>query len=298
MTEEAKRAENTETTPAPSSRLGREAKIGVTVILLLLLVLAGVIVLRLTGSRSDDNVATANEGGNAAEKAASPATPTATPKDPQSTLFGSAAPTVVAAKSAPASPPKTTISDADQWKLPADRESKQSAGTGPSLGSPPSFMPEPPKPEPAERHEQQVLNVPTEKEPPKQASKPPADKRAANASPLRPTDKDVPLVTPGETKLTSSEKPSDSHGDAMGSTPADPAPEHRTPPPEPVALSSGPSYSAQAERSTPARAAPQFAADDYRREPPTGFQSSGGPSRRSSGSTANPSAGKGDDGKY
>jgi nucleoid-associated protein YgaU len=125
------------------SRLGKEAKIGAAVIVLLLIGLGVVVVMRMSGSGADDKNAPV------ADKDAGKPKPPADRDDPlfreaRSKSFGNHSPTVVAAKPATSKPP-TFESSLDKWKMPPDkRETKQPGSRYSSLSSPPAFASDPP----------------------------------------------------------------------------------------------------------------------------------------------------------
>ncbi|MBU4270359.1 MAG: LysM peptidoglycan-binding domain-containing protein [Planctomycetes bacterium] len=135
-----------------SVRLGKEAKVGVTVILALLLVFAAVVAVRLTGSSSD--------GGLAAAADQNPGKAKRPDEDRDEKHFSKAAkpkshggnpPTVVLAKSDTGRPPKPIDNDLDKWKPASDKgKAKPVEGNGPVLISPP---PLPPKPQSGNRYE-------------------------------------------------------------------------------------------------------------------------------------------------
>ena len=162
MSKEEYKDENKEEKPGGSSRLGKEAKIGVTVIALLLIVFGVVVAVRLT------RIELGRQAGAAADREERPgeSRPTRARRTrcsrriDRSRLAAAVPPTVVPAKAASAKPPKTTAGDLDQWKLASDRGEAKRSGGGPSPGTPPPFMPDPPKPPHAERHERYALDPP------------------------------------------------------------------------------------------------------------------------------------------
>ncbi len=111
-----------EKTPEPAgkpSRLGREAKIGAGVILVLLIALGVVVVMRFSDTVPD------NPPPMADRDAGKPKPPGA-PKDDLFKGFDTKPmhgqpPKVVSAESAPSKPPKSFDSGLDKWKLPADK---------------------------------------------------------------------------------------------------------------------------------------------------------------------------------
>ena len=163
-----------------SARLGKEAKIGLTVILSLLLVFAAVVAVRLTGSSSG--------GGLAAAADQNPGEAQQPDEDQDEKLFPKAAkpksnggnpPTVVLAQAASNRPPKPIDKDFDKWKLASDKsKAKPIKGTGPVLLSPP---PLPPKPLSGNRH----TRNPSDPMSGRQFNAPPRDKELADANTQR-----------------------------------------------------------------------------------------------------------------
>ena len=263
------RSDNAEEKTVGSSGLGREAKIGVTVIALLLVVLGGVAAWRMMGAGSDDKLASAPEAGK--DKPAGESKTETMLKDTKSKLFGRNTATVVPAKSASSRPPKAGGDDLDQWKMASDRDSAKRAGSGDAaMSSPPSFMPDSPKPPHANHHERYSMDPPTGQ-----------DRDANDMKPLRDVDNDVRLVTPGDEPLARSAPARDGRGDAGGFASVEPAPAPPTyrdrndarfdnTPPAPSHTDSH--RSASADRFTPtAPVTPtasvgQYGANDYRRE--------------------------------
>ena len=134
---------NDEEKTGESARLGKEAKIGVTMILVLLLVFAAVVAVRLSGSSSGDGLAAADQNPGKAgrpdedrdEKHFSKA---AKPKSP-----GGNPPTVVLAKAASDRPSKPINNDFNTWKLASDKgKARPVEGSGPALISPPPLPPD------------------------------------------------------------------------------------------------------------------------------------------------------------
>lgn len=124
------------------ARLGKEAKIGAAVILVLLCVFAGVVVARLKGS---DDKKTEPVAAN------KPAKPLDDPfgREGKSKLFASHSPTKVTP--APSTKQPTSFDSAlDKWKLPAAKsEPKQAQSRYSTPSAPPAFasdLPKPPRP--------------------------------------------------------------------------------------------------------------------------------------------------------
>ncbi len=165
MSQEIKPNDQSPQKPAGRTLLGKEAKIGVAVIAVLLIVLGAVAVKRLAGPGTDDGPSAANE----VEVASGPPAPTNAKSDPfqfRRKLEIPAPPTVVAeaspTKTAPAEPPKTASDDSAPWKLTsARREKKFDGGDRQMHGSAPSLMPEPPKPFNLERKNRYALETPS-----------------------------------------------------------------------------------------------------------------------------------------
>ena len=156
--EEKNREEHRKEKTDKPARLGREAKIGATVILLLLATFVAVVVVRMM--HSDDKTLAST-----AEADAGKHRPPAASKDDNplfrgvnANSFGSHQPTVVPAGAASTKPLGSIDGGLDRWKLPADKtepkrvESRYgSSSAPPSL--PPSFASDPPKPPHANRYD-------------------------------------------------------------------------------------------------------------------------------------------------
>ncbi len=309
MSDEITKDDAVEIQPAATWRLGWEAKIGVTVIVVLLIALGAAVAYRLKGLGAANTFASAAASESEAEKLKGPSTTDALLQETKAKYFGSHAATLVSAKAAPAQPPKTTGGEGDPWKLASDRYESKTAQNGSSMPSaPPSFMPDPPKPshaEQADRAEPRAFAPPTAKDQPPRLLD--APKALADAKPLRGVDGSrVQRVGPGDEGV----RPVSGQGPALigGSSPvaasAPPAPsraslpaEPPTPPQPPASLPTGPSYSAGVSGSPAPMPVVQLAADDYRREPASSRSSSSEPRRAVAASSYNPPARR-DDGKY
>jgi nucleoid-associated protein YgaU len=118
--------------------MGKEAKIGLAVILVLLIVFAGVLYTRISGTPSDPG-ATAAGGQTGADGQTAEAN---APK-PVDLSLPDRAPTIVASRSSLDKLPKgSNVADLDDWRVAGDRhDAARSASTNDS--SPPSFMPKP-----------------------------------------------------------------------------------------------------------------------------------------------------------
>lgn len=145
--------------PRASSRLGKEAKIGVTVIALLAIILGVVVVLRLRGSTADDKPAVAVDREGDKERAGHAGKAELTFREARSKSFGGGATaTIVPAKAVSAKPPRPAA-DSDPWKVASDRSDARRSGADASPGMPSPLMPEPPKPR-AERRQRYTVDPP------------------------------------------------------------------------------------------------------------------------------------------
>ena len=257
MSKEENRDGDREEKAAGSSRLGKEAKIGVTVIAVLLLVLGVVATVRLTRSSSDDKLASATDRESGRERVGGEGKTGTMLKDTRSKLFGKGAgnsPTVVSA-----GPPKTTAGDSDPWKLVADRgESKRAGSGGPSLSTPPSLMPDPPKPSDANRHERYALDPPAGRD---------VDNASVDAAPALPPYRENSRL------------------------------EHPTPQP-PTSSHADPSYLGSKERSAPTMPVAPYGTNEYRRESVGARYNDSAPRRSAAASLYSNPPPRRDDGKY
>ncbi len=151
--------------PKPAGpRLGKEAKIGMAVILTLLAVLVAVVVVRIRGSGSGEKAVAAADRDQSTKKP-----PGQAKKDKlfDDKLFDSfktkpaaAGPTVVPAKAAVIRPPR--LPDTDPWKFTSDRPAAQRpSGDELPPPSPPLLLPEPSKSLPARRHDERAGEPPS-----------------------------------------------------------------------------------------------------------------------------------------
>jgi nucleoid-associated protein YgaU len=133
--------------PEKSSRLGKEAKIGATVILLLLVTLAVVVVARLRGSGSDDKDPASIAGKDGERHKPHGAQDDPLFRDATSKSFSHHPPTVVTADTTPSKPPRSFDSGWNKGKQLPDRSEAKQAGSrySPPISSP-SFPSDPPKP--------------------------------------------------------------------------------------------------------------------------------------------------------
>lgn len=263
-----KQNNNVEDQAVASSGLGREAKIGVAVIALLLVVFGGVVAWRMLGASSDDAVAAAPEA--AKDKPATESKTETMLKDTKPRLFGKNTATVVPVNPAPSKAPKADGNGLGKWEMASDRDHpKRTGGSGSAMSTPP-LMPDPPKPSHANRHERYSMEQPSD-----------LDRDANEMKPLRDADNEVRLVTPDD------EPPARlghrSRDDSSGFAAVEPAP---TPSSyrdrgdsrfdnAPSALSHPDSRrSASGDRFAPTAPVGQYAANEYRREPAhNGFES-------------------------
>jgi nucleoid-associated protein YgaU len=307
--------------PAPAaSHLGKEAKIGVTVILLLLVVFGVVLVMRLTRSNPDGQ-----QLASAAPAQIDKGRSAHSTKDDLFKNFksgpsaGGNRPTVVTATAGASQPPKTFDSD---WKHasnkpvgPADDLSPKRSSPKPDMSLPPLTLPPPSKPSSGSRYDD-LASAP-----------PPPRQELGRPKPLREAAGEVPLVSPGEEKPPRPLKrdpgglaPKRGPGD-LGETPQPPrrdreksrhdSPATPAPPPELPPLPPDASY---AEASGPSRPVTPVSrnsdADDrprhreYRRsdndlgESSAGSADEAAPPRRSAPPSYSSPPPRRDDGKY
>jgi nucleoid-associated protein YgaU len=139
--EEKNREERRKEKPDKTSRLGKEAKIGVAVILLLLFAFGGVVVMRLAGAGEKDKelAAADHEGGKHKPLAAKDDLF----KDMSAKSFSHSATVVPQAKSTSSSLPGGFDNKPDKWKMPSETKSRYAPLPPPS--TPPPFGTIPPK---------------------------------------------------------------------------------------------------------------------------------------------------------
>ncbi len=253
-----------------SSRLGKEAKIGVSVIAVLLVILGVALTMRLKGSNADDQVAVADEPEQSLRHEDAPSTTEAMLKDTASKHFSHpSAPIIVPAAAASGKPPKSLDISVDQWKRTSERAEAKHANSVPT--TPPPFMPTPPAPPKSDRYERYTSDQPKHKD--KAEVKVLADQET-DAKPLVADD------SPPATKKKSAARPADTSGYASLEPPTtlpryrDRAALDNPVPPSPTApIVSGSTYSAPSYSSgmdAPAMAtATQYDASEYRMNPPT-----------------------------
>jgi nucleoid-associated protein YgaU len=222
----------------------------------------------------------------------------------------------VAAKAATAEPPKTSVGDADQWKLASERKVSRSAHDDSSVArEPPSFMPDLPKASRADQAEPRAFapaandrrpsafTAPAVKAEPRlfeaPAAKPLADARRRDVA----ADRYAMASSEPPIKPISGQEPSLSGGSETSQPPAGASllpPARQSAPAEPPALlpassSAAPSFSPASTSAAPMPVA-QTAADDYRREPASPQYTSSEPRRVAAPSYSVPA--RRDDGKY
>ncbi len=130
------------------SRLGREAKIGVVVILLLLGTFAAVVAVKMTKGDSDDKqLARADHDGGKKHKPPLAANGDDLFKGVSAKSFGRQPTMVPPARAASTALPGGIDSKLDKWKLPSERNaSRQVVSRYGAPLAPPSFVADPPKP--------------------------------------------------------------------------------------------------------------------------------------------------------
>jgi nucleoid-associated protein YgaU len=244
--------------PGPS-RLGKEAKIGVTLILVLTLVLGVVATLRFTRSAKDDAVASAEVQESGKERLDLENKFEATDKHGRKKIHSGNNDTAIVVTAAPASakPSETTARDADLWKFATNKgDAKRSDSERPAIGSPPPLMPDPAKLHRHEHHDGDAADLP-------------AGRYGEASGSLRDAGSEVRLVSPESTDTgVGRAEPS---GFAIAESAAAPSHVHKepsrygdlsTPPPEPLPVQ--PQYPTGAGYSAPANPATSYGANDYR----------------------------------
>jgi nucleoid-associated protein YgaU len=136
--------------------MNKEAKIGLTIILVLLIIFVAVLAKRLYNSRTAEQVAAAADK-EQEESGASANTEKKTSNnvDKAKTAIASGSqPTVVSAAAFSGKPPQGTANDLDPWSTASNsKRTKISDRSASDLKSPPSYMPEPPKPDAENRYD-------------------------------------------------------------------------------------------------------------------------------------------------
>ncbi len=239
--ERAIEIEEKEATP---SSLGREAKIGLAVIAVLVVVLIGGVVMRLMRSGEEEKPVATTAGDDVKKNAghdrktdANDLFPKEKPSKPKP--FGSSSATVLSAKSASTKPSKPGRDDANPWKRrPSDDKSKSPSGTEPA--APPPFAIDPPTPSPDDRRHHHASESPR--------ADSPVQRYGSSAE---------QNDSGGFSWADSGSSASDSRlNSRYGTAPASP------PPPTP------PAYSLDNDPSVPAMTVGQYDRGEYRREPP------------------------------
>ncbi|MBN1396085.1 MAG: LysM peptidoglycan-binding domain-containing protein [Pirellulales bacterium] len=170
---------NDEEQAVESSRFGREAKIGVVVILALLLVFVGVMAYKLVGASPGEGLASAavQDSDDSQQQDAEPNEDLFPESLDEPEPRGVDSPKVLVAQSGSDTPPKPVGNDFDQWKSASDEgKAKPVEGEGPVLISPP---PLPPEPNPGNRYDNRSRDpftagnhTPLQSEEPADASRP------------------------------------------------------------------------------------------------------------------------------
>lgn len=297
MSKEASQNDLSKEKTKGSSRLGKEAKIGVTVIAVLLIVFGVVVAMRVKGSSTNDQLASTSDREGDKDDPGGKGKAGAMLKDIRTKPFARNSATVVAAKAETVKPPITTVGEANRWKLPAGRdESKRKESTAASAS--PLFMPEPPKHSHAGRYEEFGMIPPVKK-----------DKDIDDEKKPRELEGGARLVAPaGDTSARSGERGAGrtdpfGYSSAEAASPPSSYREHShydNPPPQPPAsLPTGPNYSDSVggmERTRPVTAVGDYGSERYRQEPAGGGYNGAGSHRAAVSSyTAAP---RRDDGKY
>jgi nucleoid-associated protein YgaU len=292
MGKENIREEISEKSQGRTSRLGKEAKIGITVIVLLLITFGVVAFLRLRGmslfgkSESGDAVASADQDHNKGKSQDKDGIDALFKESKSNSLGTSSSSAVVAVK--PVSP-KPAASDADLWKIPSDDTKRTSEAS------------KPPKPLRSDPQDRYALDPPMDR-----GEKP----HSLHESHARGTDDDdPPLPTPGSALPHSKKMASDEEGFATADAPPPPLPPHREEyrsEREKMMQSQSPAYAqhsalpAAASRYGDSRYGDSRSDDtDYRREPiQTVRAGSPPPLRRSAAPSYSEPPAQRDDGKY
>jgi nucleoid-associated protein YgaU len=155
--EEKNREEQRKEKADKPSRLGKEAKIGVTVILLLLGAFAAVVAVKMTkGDTDEKQLAVAEHDGERHKSLATKDDPLFSGMSEKS--FGHHPTMVPPAKASSGSLPGSVDSNLDKWKMPSERneakrvQSRYAAPMAPP-SLPPSFATDPPKPARGSRYD-------------------------------------------------------------------------------------------------------------------------------------------------
>ncbi len=135
--------------------MNKEAKIGLSIILVLMVTFVSVVAWRVYRYRAAEQVSAAED--KDAERSAAPdkaGNETSGMADKEKSVKQSAGqPRVIAATTMSGKPPESAASDEDLWNTTSDLGRKKiSAGSGSELKRGPSYMPEPPKGDAEDRY--------------------------------------------------------------------------------------------------------------------------------------------------
>jgi nucleoid-associated protein YgaU len=135
--------------------MNKEAKIGLSIILVLMVTFISVVAWRVYRYRMAEQVSAADDKdaeSSASSKRAEKVTSAVAGKE-KSANASAGQPRVIAATTMTGKPPESTASDEDLWNTTSDSGRKRiSGGTGSELKRGPSYMPEPPKGEADDRY--------------------------------------------------------------------------------------------------------------------------------------------------
>jgi nucleoid-associated protein YgaU len=145
--------------------MNKEAKVGLTIIFVLLVVFVVVLGRRMLGSRVADEVLTAKDRiEEQSEPNVDPVKETAkNVVKAINAIIPAGQPTVIQATAASAKPPKTSANEADLWNTASDAgKDRIPDGNVSDLKPAPSYMPEPPKPDSGQRYGRYKNSIPAE----------------------------------------------------------------------------------------------------------------------------------------
>lgn len=288
-----------------SSRFGKEAKIGVAVLFVLLMALVAAVVVRLKGTNSEENLALAADRDSAGQK------PAAAMKNDPFDHFrpkGSTAapPTIVPAKAASAQPPKVVEGDLTRGKFTANKL-RSASDAKPSLASDLPSPPAPPKASAGNRYDRYASASSLEPSPGSSAGR--SHSAAGNAQLLAPSPQPRTRSTDRYSDSLAASDASrmvePSGHAASGSEPPPPVPTYRDrsrsdpmaslPPPPPSRP--GSSY-AEEESYVPAAPTSPSNDDGYRRRSNDAVYGGAGMRRMPASSSYGNPPPRRDDGKY
>jgi nucleoid-associated protein YgaU len=135
--------------------MNKEAKIGLTIILVLLIIFVAVLAKRLyTSHTGEQSIAAEDKSGDKSESLANLEKEIQKKAYTEKTIIASTGqPTVVAATAVSGKPPQGSARDGDLWNMASDSGgSNESAKTASDIKSPPSYMPGPPRPGTEDRY--------------------------------------------------------------------------------------------------------------------------------------------------